>query len=76
MIGINQVLWNEKNVSKGRGEESKEAGFLSSPVAGNVLFDKAVLEVNASLKWMPRRSKLMSGTCITKKKNQLSEFTL
>ena len=31
------------------------------------LFEVAVTEVDAALRWMPRQSKLKSGTCITKR---------
>ena len=42
---------------------------LSSPVAGNGLFEIAFFEVDASLKWMPQQSKLKSGLTLHKREN-------
>lgn len=41
------------------------------------LFETAIFEMDAALKWMPQSSKRKSGSCITKKRrNQLSAFTM
>ena len=40
------------------------------------LFEIAILEADASSKWIPQQSKLKLGTCRTKTKNQLSGFML
>lgn len=47
-----------------------------TPWLAMCLSEIASFEVDASLKWMPQQAKLKSGTCITKKKSQLSELTL
>lgn len=40
------------------------------------LFEIAIFEGSASLKWMPQQSKHKSGICLTKKRKQLSWLTL
>ena len=39
------------------------------------LFEIAVIEVDASLKWIPLQLKLMSGTCIMKRKQTKNATT-
>ena len=40
------------------------------------LFKIIIIEVDASLKWLPWQSKLNSGTCITQKKKQTNKKQL
>lgn len=73
-------MWEEEKqaaqmvsyLNQSRFLKQKEArvwpGSLSTPLDGRCLFQRAILEVDASLKWMPWQSKLISGTYIIKKR--------
>lgn len=74
---LNGQLQKSTKISKAKEPPGREEAWLSIYyVAGNVLIERSIFEMDASLKCMPGQSRLARHLLYKKEKTQLSGLTL